>query len=167
MINRLLMPLFLFFPTSSFCNGIDDFFIQKGNKIIGLEQAIKNNSGYIKKDKKDYSIYFKGKEYMLNSKSGFEHSDGISNSIFPNHFFVAFMFINVPPKKQIYLDNNHISDTDEQGKAQKYIYLERIGAYEIQLKDNDNETVESSTINIVQTNQVHCLGKKPMVCKTN
>jgi hypothetical protein len=165
-MNKLFLVLILVSPVG-YCIEINDFFVQEKKGIIGFTEAISNQKGQVAKQNNDYVITIGNKEYMFDSKFGVNELNSDLNNIFPGHFLVALVFVNVEPKKQIYLDNDHLSNTDDQGNAEKYIYLEKSGSYEIQLKDNKNTIVERNIIDINNIKKVECMGQKPMECKVS
>lgn len=163
-MNKLLLILLLFSPVG-YCIEITDIFVQEKKGIIGLKEAISNQKGMVVKKNHDYVITIDNKEYMFDSEFGVNQFNSELNNIFPDRFLVAISFVNVEPKKQIYLNNDHLSNTDDEGNAEKYLYLEKSGSYEIQLKDNKNMIVERDIVDINNVKKVECMGQKPMECK--
>lgn len=163
-MNKFIILLILF-SSAGYCIEINDIYIKEENGITGFKEAIYKHAGKIFKKNNSYFIVINNIEYVFDLKSRFNQFGPVLNNIFPNHFLVAFLFVSVKPKKQIYLNNDYLSDTDDQGNAKKYLYVDKSGIYVINLKNNKNEKIESSVIDISNINKVECVGQNPMECK--
>lgn len=153
---KILMILLALFSNYSFCEG-KDIFSKKDN--LSFEKT--ENKQQIEQQNSDYFNYISGDmfDYSTLKAQGSNY-----NNFFPAHSFIILHFINVLPRKNVFLNDNFLIKTDEHGNAEKPIYLDIIDFCLIQLKDDNRKIVESDTIPINNINLIECRGSKPMKC---